>query len=331
MQYEMYLGGLGEKSLARAVLTDGKIQILERMNAVSHAYLALEGNTLYAVSEIRNGNVLSYAVAPDGSLQQTSSVPTQGDIPCHVSVAGRTLLVSNYTSGSLARFHLNADGTIGKALPLIAPVGHGPKADRQEHAHIHFAQRTPGGWVAVSDLGSDAVSFIPFQEIENDVPQPIVIHTPAGYGPRHLAFPKKGECWYALCELESELLIYHGSPTHAQLVGRMPVGGLGKENFPAALRLSPDETMLVATGRGEDIAALYAITDTGMLSQLCTVSTRGSYPVDAEFTPDGKYLVCANQKGNSLTVFEISLGRLHFKSQTEFESPMCVTFRKGMN
>lgn len=329
MQYEMYVGGSGEKSLARAVLTDGKIQILERMNAVNHAFLSLEGNVLYAVSEVKNGSVLSYAVSPDGSLAQTSCVPSQGDIPCHVSVAGRTLLVSNYASGSLARFALQPDGSIGAALPLIAPVGRGPKADRQEHAHIHFAQRTPGGWVAVSDLGSDAVSFIPFQEIENDVPQPIVIRTPAGYGPRHLAFPKKGDCWYALCELESELLIYSGSPTHARLVGRMPVGSLGKVNYPAALRLSPDETMLAATSRGEDVVTLYAITASGMLSQLCTAPSRGAYPRDAEFTPDGKYLVCANQRGSSLTVFEVSDGRLHFKSQTAHESPMCVAFRKG--
>ena len=328
MRYEMYLGGYGEKSLARAVLEDGRIQITERLNAVNHSYVTLSGDSLFAVSETANGKLIQYTILPDGSLSERSSAFVSGDDPCHVSVAGNTILVSNYTSGSLARFAIANDGSIGRALPLIAPTGHGKKPDRQEHAHIHFAQRTPGGWVAVADLGTDSVLFVPFQEIGNDSPEPMVVHTPAGYGPRHLAFPKKGDCWYVLCELESELLIYHGSPIHPALVGRMPVGDSGKTDFPAAVRLSPDEKMLAVTGRGEDIISLYAVNENGMLCQLCTVSSHGSFPRDVAFTPDGKMLVCANQKGDNLTVYEVNGGRLHYVSQLAIESPSCIAFQK---
>lgn len=328
MRYEMYIGGYGKNSLARAEMEDGRIRVLERYEAANHSYLTIEGDCLYAVSETPNGRAIGYSISEDGTLSRASEAPTGGGDPCHVSVAGRTLLVSNYSSGSLARFALEKDGTIGRALPLIARSGRGAKPERQECAHIHFAQRTPGGWVAVSDLGTDSMLFIPYAEIGNDAPEPIVVHAPAGYGPRHLAFPKKGECWYALCELESELLIYHGSPTRAALIGRMPVGGMKGANYPAAIRLSLDEGMLAATGRGEDIVSLYAIGAGGMLSHLCTESSRGAFPRDVCFTPDGKYLVCANQKGNSLSAFEVRGGRLHYVSQAEFEAPSCVQFRK---
>ncbi len=328
MQYTMYIGGYGEKSLAHAVLEDGEIRILERMNALNHSYLALNGETLYAVSETPNGNVLSYSVREDKTLEQTGIAPCGGDDPCHVCVAGQTLLVSNYTSGSLARFALKGNGKIGAALPLLSGSGSGPKRDRQEHSHIHFSARTPGGWVAVSDLGADSVLFFPFAEIGNDSPEPITVRTPSGYGPRHLAFSKKSECWYVICELESELLIYHGSPTQARLIGRMPIGGLGANDYPAALRFSGNGNMLAASVRGENLIVLYAVNANGMLSQLSVTPCRGLWPRDVCFTPDGKYLVCANQKSNSLCVFEVLDGRLRYKSQAEFEAPSCVVFRE---
>lgn len=325
MRYEMYIGGYGERSLACAVLEDGHVQVLERYEALNHSYIALNGDRLYAVSETKNGSALSYAIDSDGRLTRESSAPANGDLPCHISIAGHTLLVSNYGSGSLARFALEPGGAIGRALPLIQRSGSGPRRDRQECAHIHFAQRTPGGWVAVSDLGTDSMLFIPVHEIENDSPEPIVVHAPAGYGPRHLAFPRRGDCWYALCELESELLIYRGSPTRAERIGRMPVGNA---NFPAALRLSPDETLLAATGRGEDIVSLFAVGEGGMLSSLCTVSSRGAWPRDVAFSPDGRMLACANERGNSISVFEVDGGRLRYRGQAEFEKPSCIAFRK---
>ena len=324
MRYEMYIGGYGERSLARAEMEDGKIRVLERYEARNHSYLAIDGENLYAVSETENGSALSYAIRPDGTLERTAEKPAMGSLPCHVSVANGILLVSNYGSGSLARFELE-NGALGRALPLIQRSGRGPRPDRQEGAHIHFAQRTPGGWAAISDLGTDSMLFIPVHEIGNDAPEPIVVHAPAGYGPRHLAFPKRGDCWYALCELQSELLIYRGSPTRAERIGRMPVGNA---NFPAALRLSPDETLLAAPGRGENIISLFAIGEGGMLSNLCTVSSRGAWPRDVAFSPDGRMLVCACERGNALSVFEVDGGRLHYRGQTEFEAPACVAFRR---
>ena len=55
MRYEMYIGGYGERSLARAEMEDGKIRVLERYEARNHSYLAIDGENLYAVSETENG------------------------------------------------------------------------------------------------------------------------------------------------------------------------------------------------------------------------------------------------------------------------------------
>ena len=132
--------------------------------------------------------------------------------------------------------------------------------------------------------------------------------------------------WYALCELRSELLIYRGAPAEAALIGRVPIGGA--VNAPAALRLSPDQKLLAATGRGENVIALFSIGENGMLAQLTEVSSMGDWPRDAQFSPDGKYLVCANQNSDTLTAFAVEDGHLEYRSELRVPSPACVLFTK---
>ncbi len=334
MKYNLYVGGYGTESIARVALRDGRLKVCQTFPAVNASYLCLspDGQRLYAVGETQRfrgeigGSVQSYDIAPDGALTQTSMKPTHGVDPCHLALVGDLLVVSNYGSGSLSRYRLEEDGTIGAMLPLVEHVGRGARADRQAGPHVHQAQLTPGGWIAVSDLGLDSVFFYPAAEIARDRPDAVRVRVPAGFGPRHLAFPRARDAWYVLCELESELLIYRGAPESAALIGRVPVGDGSAPNAPAALRLSPDQKMLVATGRGQNVIALFAVGENGMLARLTEVSSRGDWPRDAQFTPDGKYLVCANQNDGLLTAFAVEEGRLEYCSSARVASPACVIF-----
>lgn len=334
MKYAMYIGGYGTNSISRVILRDGRLKLTESFSAVNASWLCLspDETRLYAVGETQRfrgevgGSVQSYDVSHKGKLTQTSIVPTIGTDPCHLTLVSDLLIASNYSSGSVSRFHLNDDGSIGEMLPLIQLEGSGSNPERQECAHAHQAQLTPGGWLAVSDLGTDSILFYPAPEIAADHPAPLCVKTPSGFGPRHCVFPRGRNVWYALCELRSELLIYRGAPSDAMLIGRVPVGN--SANFPAALRLSPDQRLLAATGRGENIISLFAIGENGMLSLLTEVSSRGDWPRDVQFSPDGKYLVCANQRSNTLTTFEIEAGRLEYRSELRISAPACVVFTK---
>ena len=179
----------------------------------------------------------SYDIAEDGALTEMSIQPTHGEDPCHLSIVGNLLLTANYASGSVSRFSLEPDGRIGAALPLIQHHGRGAKPDRQSGPHTHQVQRTPGGWLAVSDLGLDAVFFYPAAELSDEHPQPLRVSTPAGFGPRHCAFPRGRDTWYVLCELVSELLIYRGTPGSATLIGR------GADILPRIDRVGRDMKM----------------------------------------------------------------------------------------
>ena len=249
MKYNLYVGGYGTESIARVALRDGRMRVYETFPAVNASYLCLspDGRRLYAVGETKRfrgeegGSVQSYDILPGGGLTQTSMQPTHGVDPCHLSLAGDLLIVSNYGSGSLSRYRLEEDGRIGAMLSLVRHEGSGPRPDRQAGPHVHQAQLTPSGWLAVSDLGLDSVFFYPAPEIAQDRPAAVRVRVPAGFGPRHCAFPRGMDVWYVLCELQSELLIYRGAPERAALIGRVPVGDGRTPNAPAALRLSPDQ------------------------------------------------------------------------------------------
>lgn len=332
MKYTLYIGGYGSHSISRVILQDGKLRLAETYPAQNASYLCFspDETKLYAVGESQKynsefgGSVHSFDVSPSGGLTETSAQPTRGSYPCHLTLVGNLLIASNYGSGSISRFRLNDDGTIGEALPLIEHDGHGPDPERQESAHAHQAQLTPNGYLAVSDLGADTLFFYPAPEIAHDHPHALRVKTPAGFGPRHCAFPRGRDVWYVLCELRSELLIYRGTPQNAMLVGRVPIGGT--VNAPAALRLSPGQKMLAATGRGENIISLFAVGENGMPARLTEVSSQGDWPRDVQFSPDGRYLVCANQKSNSITAFEINGGHLEFRSRLTVDAPACVLF-----
>lgn len=334
MKYTLYIGSYGDDSIAHVTMTDGKLRLAETFEASNASYLCMSpnGKHLYAVGESQHlwgemsGSVQSYDIAENGRLTQTSIQPTRGANTCHLTLIGNLLLVSNYDSGSLSRFTVEEDGRIGQMLPLIAHSGCGPNPERQEGPHIHQALLTPNGWLAVTDLGLDGIFFYPAPEITADVPAAIKVSTPAGFGPRHCAFLRNSDVWYALCELESQLLIYRGAPGSAVLIGRVPIGDGDAPDYPSALRLSPDQRLLAATGRGQNVIALFAIGENGLPARLTEVSSRGDWPRDVQFSPDGEYLVCANQRSNAIVAFALKDGRLEFCSELHIHDPACVLF-----
>jgi len=337
MKYSMYIGGYGTESISRVVFQDGRLRKTNSFAAVNASYLCAsqDGKTLYAVGETQRfrgeygGSVQSYDLDARGKPVLTSIQPTRGADPCHLTLIGDMLLAANYTSGSLSRYTIGPDGRIGEMLPLIIHQGSGPRADRQSGPHMHQVLLTPNGYFAVTDLGLDAVFFYPAPEIGADAPAATRVNTPAGFGPRHCAFPRGRDVWYVLCELESQLLVYRGAPNDAMLIGRAPIGGSGGVNYPAALRLSPDQRLLVATGRGQNVITLFAIGDNGLPARLTEVSSMGDWPRDIQFSPDGKFLVCANERSNTLTAFAIENGHLEYRSSVRVNAPTCVLFAKN--
>ena len=85
---------------------------------------------------------------------------TRGDGACHLCVdaTGRTLLVANYGSGSVAALPIGADGSLGEPSDFFQHEGRSVDAERQEGPHAHSITLDGANRHAlVADLGLDQI------------------------------------------------------------------------------------------------------------------------------------------------------------------------------
>ena len=83
-------------------------------------------------------------------------------------------------------------------------------------------------------------------------------------------------------------------------------------NLGAAIRLHPSGRWLYVSVRGADVLVHFRIGEDGCLAEQSRISSGGMIPRDFDLTPDGRFLLAANQDSDSLCVFEIDTeGALH--------------------
>jgi len=330
METRFYVGtytGKGSKGIYHGIWQDGAMRITGSAKAVNPSYLTVHKDRLYAASETGDGVVAAYRIAPDGALTLINKQSAGGDSPCHVSVQGGRLFVSNYSSGALGVIELDADGGLASPPKVIAHAGSGPNADRQEAPHVHQAlPTTEGDFLAVCDLGIDAVCFYPLDG-QGLQPPAQTVETSSGAGPRHAAFGTD-KCWYVLCELSCQVLAYRGYGNDAKLMQTCGAlrDGDPTESSGAALKLSTDGKLLLASIRGANTLALWDVGADGTLSGLRWFDTQGDCPRDAAFTPDGSHVFCACEGDGRMTVFAVRDGQLAFVHAEPIPTPTCVCF-----
>jgi 6-phosphogluconolactonase len=293
---------------------------------------------LYAVSEVGEGLVTSFAIEADGSLRSMGVQSTRGAGPCHVCVdpSGGAAVVANYGGGSSASYPVLADGSLGPVASFIPHSGSGPNPERQKGPHAHCAMTDPAGHRAfVADLGADRIFIFQLDSgsgemVPND---PAAVLTPAGGGPRHLAFHPKGKFAYANLEMTSEIthLSYNGETGEMRVLETLSTlpPDFDKPNSTAETLVHPGGDFVYVSNRGHHSIAAFRIGQNGRLSPIGHYPTGGEVPRGFGITPDGRFLVVGNQKSGNVVVL-----RIHPESGAleptgfgaKMPSPVCVRF-----
>ena len=312
------------------------------------SFLALHptGRTLYAVNEVQEldgkptGGVTAFAIAREsGALTRINQLPSHGKDPCYLSLdrTGRTVLVANYTSGSIASFTVRQDGRLGAARTIVQHEGHGPNAERQTSPHAHCILTDPSNkFVLAADLGVDGVLIYKFDERTGSIATVANgVAAKPGAGPRHLAFHPTGKFLYVVNELDSTLAVYtydgeHGSLDQVQVTAASP-GGTVEGNHPADVHVASSGRFLYSSNRGDDTIAVFGIdARSGQVTPVEQVPTGGKTPRNFTLDPTGRFLLVANQRSDSIVSFRIDAetGRLTpTGSRVELPVPVCIRFR----
>jgi len=329
----------------RMDVATGALTRFTSCKSVNPSFLAIDRSKryLYAVNEVGQyagkpgGGVSAFAIDPaTGNLRLLNEQATLGADPCYLTIDHnkRTLLVANYTGGSVSALPLRSDGTLGMVIDHKQHEGSGIKEQQKgPHAHCIILDRLER-YALAADLGIDKVMIYRFDSATGKLTpgkQPWTELQP-GAGPRHLTFHPNGKYVYAINELDSTLTVLKyndGTLTQVETVSTLPSDFSGV-SYCADVHVSATGKFLYGSNRGHDSIVVFEIDPrTGKLKQLEHVSTEGKWPRNFAIDPTGRFLLVANQHTDNVVTFSIdpTTGRLTPTGQvTEIPIPVCLKF-----
>jgi 6-phosphogluconolactonase len=270
--------------------------------------LAPSHQFLLTVGETEAGTISAFTIHGT-RLLPLNTKPSCGSDPCHLAINPDSthVIVSNYSSGTIAVLPIAPDGMLGDPVQVISLSGSGPVQGRQDTAHAHSCTFSPDGrHCIVCDLGSDALlvyAFIPTKT------QPLVMLTrqpvQPGSGPRHLVFHPDRKHLSVTHELASSVETFsfdRGTLSPRQRLSTLPITFSGA-NTAAALKISPDGYSLFVSNRGHNSIATFALADDNTLTLINTTHSGGNIPRDFTPTPDGRHLLVCHQASDTLITF----------------------------
>jgi 6-phosphogluconolactonase len=324
---------------------DGRLKPLQRTaGAENPFYLALSPvrKRLYATHAKQFGGKANEQVAAyqivgrTGELKLLGRQSAEGTAACYLEVdrTGKTVLVANYSSGSVAALPIRAGGSLGEPASLIPHKGSSVNPQRQKEPHAHSIIVSPDNRYAfAADLGTDQILGYKLDPdaaklTPNDPP---FAPSPAGAGPRHLTFHPNGKRLYAINELLNSVTVFDydagtGTLSPKQTISTLPDGFKGTSHC-ADVKVTPDGRYLYGTNRGHDSIAAYQVEGDGRLSLIAVTPSLGKGPQNLAIMPDGAWLLCGNMPGNNVAVFRIDgkTGRLTSAGEpVQQPSPSCI-------
>lgn len=302
----------------------GQLKLLNRTTDLAHPFfMAIAPNRqfLYAIDAKEFGSkddefVAAYMIeGRDGKLTRLNRQSSRGTSSCYLDVdaSGKSLVVANYSSGSVASLPVLANGELGKIATFAQHYGSSVNPDRQKEPHAHCFVISPDNRFALAaDLGTDKIMIYQLRPDSAELkPNPAQVSAalPPGSGPRHLIFDPSGQRVYVINELKNTITHFDytketGSLTQRQTISTLPEDFKGVSHT-ADLKLTPNGRFLYGTNRGHDSIASYRVADDGQLSLVRIQPSLGKGPQNLLVTPDGRWLLCANMPGDSVAVFAI--------------------------
>ena len=301
----------------------GAAKIVQSVNGregTTYFQFSRDGKALYsAIGEMRGdktrGALVKFDIANHriGNMTKLTELPCE--TPCHIALSPDERVVSfaAYMSGTYGTCELETRPYQSAVLPDDAV---GPRADRQKKAYAHQTFYTPNReLMGVCDLGCDRVNFYDYKK-EGGLEKPILtIKADPGDGPRHALFSSDGKFLFVVNELSSTVTSYKveiSRVEHADNVFKrigkwsmLPEGCALKETETkaAAIKLTADGKILMASNRGHDSIAFYAVNEDGTLTLKNVAKLTGKFPRDFELMPGEKFMVVGHKMSNEIQVY----------------------------
>ena len=319
------------------------VQSVNGCEGTTYFQLSRDGKALYsAIGEKRDEKTHGTIVKFDldghriGKMTRLAELPCE--TPCHISLTPDEDVVSfaAYLSGTYGTCATHgrdacpqASAVASETRPCQSAVlpddAIGPRADRQKKAYAHQTFYTPNKeLMGVCDLGCDRINFYDYKKAGGLEKPVLTIKADPGDGPRHALFSPDGKFLFVVNELSSTVASYAVSIETAtpNLVGAslrdapLPFNRIGKwsmlpegcalkptDTKAAAIKLTADGKILMASNRGHDSIAFYEVGPLGKLKLRNIAKLTGKFPRDFELMPGEKFMVVGHKMSNEIQVY----------------------------
>ena len=308
------------------------VQSVKGCQGTTYFQFDREGKYLYsAIGEKVDGKTKGTIVrfplegAKLGALERLAALPCE--TPCHVSLTpdGTRVAFAAYTSATGGSVGIDGKGLATYVFPDDAM---GPNKKRQQKAYAHQTfyitatgtqhtapstkHQAPSTKLGVVDLGCDRIRF--FDPVTMTRDESLEIRFDPGDGPRHAILSKDGRFLFVLNELGSSVSSFAYDGKSFSRVGKWTMlpadfkqwdaDGLTLASKAAAIKLTDDGKILMASNRGHDSIAFYAVDGaTGRLTLRNVAKLTGKFPRDFELMPGEKFMVVGHKMSNEIQVY----------------------------
>ena len=294
------------------------------------SYLAISANNHYvwAVGEMDTTYCLtSFLIDDQDSLRYINHQSGKGSYSCHIAELQpmKWLGAASYGSGLVTLYPLESNGAIGSLATIDKHWGKVP------HAHCILAD-PKADFIYSADLGLDKVLIY---KIEQNQLRPFgEIDLPKGVGPRHIDFSPNGKWMAVVNELKSRIIVVKRDTTGAfgiivHNISTLPSSFKGA-NGAAGIHFSADGRFLYATNRGDNSVVVCSFDEkSGNVKPIQWIRDDINWPRNFTLDPTGKFVIVANQYGNTMVVFRRNLTTGLLTSMHEvvhLSHPVCLKF-----
>ncbi|MCA9108470.1 MAG: lactonase family protein [Planctomycetaceae bacterium] len=332
----------------RLGVDSAQLTLSEKTTDVEHPFflaLSPDRRFLYSIHADHFGGKADEQVAAyklldeSGSLELLNRQSTHGTASCYLDVdaTGKTVVVANYSTGSVASLPVNDDGSLGEAVSFIQHSGSSVNPQRQTGPNAHCIVVSPDNrFVFAADLGIDKILGYQLDASNSQLTphRQAFVRMPPGAGPRHLTFHPNGQHVYVINELANSVTHFDYDSEDGFLFERATLSTLPEdftgESYCADVKITPNGRYLYGTNRGHDSIACYRIADDGQLTLLDITPSGGKGPQNLAITSDGSLLLCANMPGNNVQLFRIDPDTGSLASAGEslsITSPSCIMLK----
>ncbi len=285
--------------------------------------------------EPSGGFVSAYEIGKNGTLQFLNKQLSHGADPCHVDVSpdGMLVAIANYGGGNTSMYPVAENGSLLPATSIIKNEGSSVNQSRQTKPFAHSIKFSPfGNQVFSADLGTDQLNIFKVDGDKLVQPGQKFVKLEPGAGPRHFDFHPDGDAIFVINELNSTLTALRnteGNWEKFQTVSTLPAD-FKETSFCADIHVSADGKYVYGSNRGHNSIAVFQVDgSTKQLKPVGFVPVEGNWPRNFAISPNGNYLLVANQRSGNITVFRINqqTGIPEFTGkQIQIPAPVCIEF-----